>query len=191
MYNRNLCEPNLWFLNSHLSTFIASGPTSKLYPNNCNVKSLIKLWIYTEKQLQMHFKAGYTTINLFYTMGLRIPAIWLAKKRGFFFTDQLFAPCKTCTRIMRALATAMHFSKFTVHSSNFSVHSSKFSMHPVKHLPCACAYDVWICHCHVSNNFIFIALFEMFSHPLYKTDDTQAYFVDQWEWMHSLTLETV
>ena len=29
----------------------------------------------------------------------------------------------------------------------------------------------------------------MFLHPLYKTDDTQAYFVDQWEWMHSLTLE--
>ena len=31
----------------------------------------------------------------------------------------------------------------------------------------------------------------MFSRPLYKTDDIKAYFVDQWERMHSLTLETV
>ena len=129
----------------------------------------------------------YNNKYTYYTMGLRIPASWLAKKRGFFFADQLFAPCKTWTRIMRALATAMH----TVQSSKFSVHSSIFSMHPVKYLPCACAYDVWMCHCHVSNNFILTALFEMFSHPLYKTDDKQAYFVDQWEWMHSLTLEIV
>ena len=27
--------------------------------------------------------------------------------------------------------------------------------------------------------------FESFSRPFYKTDDAQAYFVDQWDWMHS------
>ena len=95
--------------------------------------------------------------------------------------------------------------KFTVQSSKFSVHSSKFSMHPVKYICLAhahvtCEFTIAMCRyvmCYMlcamcyMNNFIFTALFEMFSHPLYKTDDTQAYFVDQWEWMHSLTLETV
>ena len=27
--------------------------------------------------------------------------------------------------------------------------------------------------------------FESFSRPFYKTDDARAYFVDQWDWMHS------
>ena len=80
-----------------------------------------------------------------YTIGLRIPAIWLAKKRGFFFywptvcaVQDMYA-YNSCTRNSHAS------SKFTVQSSKFSVHSSKFSMHPVKY--------ICLAHAHVTCEF--------------------------------------
>ena len=91
---------------------------------------------------------------------------------------------KACTRIMRALGQPC--------IQQISCASVKWTaVHPVNcqciskmHLPCACACDMWICHSHVSSNFLFTALFEMFSCPCYKTDDKQAYFMDKWELVH-------
>ena len=80
--------------------------------------------------------------------------------------------------------------------------SSKFSQASVK---CTAMYPVnflWINKLHKVNLpcvfaivmcsvTIYWTLFEIFSSPFYKTDDTQAYFVDQWEWMHSLNLKAL
>ena len=38
---------------------------------------------------------------------------------------------------------------------------------------------------HGERKFVHFYLFESFSRPFYKTNDAQAYFVDQWDWMHS------
>ena len=50
-----------------------------------------------------------------------------------------------------------------------------------------CMRCVNLPYSHVFSNFLFTGpFFEIFSRPFYKTDDTLAYFVDQWEWMQSL-----
>ena len=160
----------------------------------------------------------------YYTMGLRIPAIWLAKKRGFFF----YWPTVCAVQDMYAYNTHTRDSHA---SSKFTVQSSKFSMHDAsskiffgmfywiyKHNTVIMStnskkrrrkkegkknMNFCLAHAHVTCKFaismcpvtsylvIYCPFWDVFTPIVKIKHDTQAYFVDQWEWMHSLTLETV
>ena len=72
-------------------------------------------------------------------------------------------------------------------------------MHPVN-FACIRKMQKYIClaHAHTTCEFAIamcpvtsylLDLFWDFSRPFHKTDDTQAYFVDQWHWMPSFNLE--
>ena len=99
---------------------------------------------------------------------------------------------------MRALCVQVRRKNHA--SSNYWMHEK--IMHTVI-TGCMILRRMYLCMqiCHASSKFLLqdawsekpvnFYLFWEFLCPFYKTDDAQAFFVDQWDWMHSLTSELV
>ena len=112
-------------------------------------------------------------------MGLRIPAIWLAEKHGNFYWPTV------CS------VQGMYMYAYNAPKSD-SPASSKFlcisKMHcwiyTLAHALATCEFAIAMCPV---TSYLPDSFWDLFSRPIYKTDDTQAYmyFVDQWEWVHS------
>ena len=104
-----------------------------------------------------------------------------------FSTDQLFAPCKACVRIMRKLCQPCISTMHKLNASSiFLAHAPGLSEFAISMRPVNSRY--WM---HGERKWYISTFFESFSRPFYKTDDAQLISWISGIGCTRLTLETV